>query len=185
MIPRHETYLLCSKTFRTSDSIEIEYWSSEDITGNDGISRTSQVVDNSPSHSSLWYVDTSTGNHLRVFEESDSESSVNNVCANSNMSQSVSIGSDGYCFESGSHDSFHNSTNAQESFQLLPMSPSLSINVIGNIKNVPPNAIATISCSGIAVYKTVMEGNVLYQRQESVLRYGRDSNCNMDNVMIM
>ena len=160
MIPRHETYLLCSsKTFRTSDSTEIEYWSSENITGNDGISRTSQVVDNSPSHSSLWYVDTSTGNHSRVFEESDSESSVNNVCANSNLSGSLSSGSDGYCFESGSHDSIHNSNNAQESFQFLPMSPSLSINVIGNIKNVPPNAIATISCSGITLYETVMEEN--------------------------
>ena len=88
--------MLCSTTFRTSDSIEIEDWSSEDITSNDSISRTSQVVDNSPSHSSLWYVAVSTGNHSCVFEESDSESGVNNVCANSNLSGSVSIGSDGY-----------------------------------------------------------------------------------------
>ena len=168
--------ILCSKTFRTSDSIEIEDSSNEDITSNDRISRTSQVVDNSPSHSSLWYLDTSTGNHSRVFEESDSESSVNNVCANSNLSGSLSSGSDGYCFESGSHDSVHSSNNAQESFQLSPMSPSLSMNVIGNIKNVPPNTIATISCSSISLYETVMEGNVLYQRQESVLRYGHDSN---------
>ena len=155
--------MLCSKTFRTSDSIEIEDSSNEDITSNDRISRTSQVVDNSPSHSSLWYVDTSTGNHSLVFEESDSESSVNNVCANTNLSGSVSSGSDGYCFESGSHDSVHSSNNAQESFQLSPMSPSLSMNVIGIIEYVPPNTIATISCSGISVYETVMEGSVLYQ----------------------
>ena len=176
---------MCYKTFRTSDSIEIEDWSSEDIIGNDRISRTSQVVDNSLSHSNLWYVDTSTGNHSRVFEENDSESSVNNVCANSNLSASVSIGSDAYYFESGNHDSVQSSNNSQESFQLSPMSPSLSMNVIGNVEYIPPNTIATISCSGISGYETALVGNVLYQRQESVLRYGHDSNCNMDNVMII
>ena len=46
------------------------------------------------------------------------------------------------------------------------MSPSLSMNVIGGIEYVPPNTIATISCSGISVYETVMEGSVLYQRPE-------------------
>ena len=87
-----------------------------------------------------------------MFEESNSELSVNNVCANSNLSGSVSIGGDGYCFESvESHDSVHSSNNAQESFQLSPMSPSLSMNVIGSIEYVPPNTIATISCSGVSV----------------------------------
>ena len=167
-------HILCSKTFRTSDSIEIEDWSSEDITGNDRISRTSQVVDNSPSHSNLWYVDTSTGNHSLVFEESDSESSVNNVCANSNLSGSVSIGGDVHCFENSSYDSVHSSNNVQESLQLSPMSPSLSMNVIGIIECIPPNTIATISCSGISVYETVLEGNILYRRQESVTKHFDD-----------
>ena len=100
-----------------------------------------------------------------MFKESNSELSVNNECANSNLSGSVSIGGDVHCFESESHDSVHSSNNAQESFQLSPMSPSLSMNVIGNIEYVPPNTIATISCSGISVYETALEENVLYQRQ--------------------
>ena len=86
-----------------------------------------------------------------MFEESESESSVNNVCANNNLSGSVSIEGDAYYFESGRHDLVHTSSNAQESFQLLPMAASLSINVIGNIEYVPPNTIATTSCSGISV----------------------------------
>ena len=105
-----------------------------------------------------------------MFEESNTELSVNNVCANSNLSGSVSIGGDARYFESGSHDSVHSSNNAQESFQLSPMSPSLSMNVIGIIEYVPPNTIATISCSGITVYETVLEGSVLYQREESVFK---------------
>ena len=121
------------------------------------------------------YVYTSIGNHSHVFEESNSELSVNNVCANSNLSGSVSTGGDGYYFESvESYDSVYSSNNAQESFQLSPMSPSLSMNVIGNIEYVPPNTIATISCSGITVYDTVLEGSVLYQTQESVLRHYND-----------
>ena len=130
-------YCILLKLFRTSDSNEIEDSSNEDNTSNDRISSTPQVVDSSPNQNTLRYVYTSYGNHSRVFEESDSESSVNNVCANSNLSGSVSIGSDVHCFESGSHDSVHSSNNAQESFQLSPMSPSLSMNVIGNIEYVP------------------------------------------------
>ena len=159
------------KFFRTSDSTEIEDSSNEDKTSDDRISSAPQVVDSSPNQNTLRYVYTLTGNHSRVFEESDSELSVNNVYANSNLSGSVSIGSDKYCFESGSHDSVHNSNNAQESFQLSPMSPSLSMNVI-----VPPNTIATISCSGITVYDTTLEGSVLHQRQESALRHNNDLN---------
>ena len=102
-----------------------------------------------------------------MFEGSNSESSVNNVCANSNLSGSVSIGGDMHSFESDSFDSVvHSSNNAQESFQLSPMSPSLSMNVIGSIEYIPPNTIATISCSGISVYETALEGSVMYQRPE-------------------
>ena len=78
------------KLVRTSDFIEIGDSSNEDNTSNDRISSTT-----------LQYVYTSTGNHSCVFEESNSEPSVNNECANSNMSGSVSIGGDAYCFESG------------------------------------------------------------------------------------
>ena len=109
-----------------------------------------------------------------MFEESDSELSVNNVCGNSNMSGSVSIGGDGYCFESvESYDSVYSSNNAQESFQLSPMSPSLSMNVIGSIEYVPPNTIATISCSGIGVYETVMEGRKCFisKTRKKVLKH--------------
>ena len=118
-----------------------------------------------------------------MFEESNSELSVSNVCANSNVSGSVRIGGDAYCFESvESYDSVvHSSNNAQESFQLSPMSPSLSMNVIGIIEYVPPNTIATISCSGISVYETVLEGSVLYQREESVLRHYNNWNNSDDN----
>ena len=149
------------KLVRTSDSIEIGDSLNEENTSNDRISSTT-----------LQYVYTSTGNHSCVFEESNSELSVTNVCANSNLSGSVSIGGDVHSFESENHDSVvHSSNNAQESFQLSPMSPSLSMNVIGNIEYVPPNTIATISCSGISVYETVMEESVLYQTQESILRH--------------
>ena len=144
------------KFFRASDSTEIEDSSNEDKTSDNRISSAPQLVDSSPNQNTLQYVYTFTGNHSRVFEESDSESSVNNECANSNLSVSVSIGSDAYYFESGSHDSVHTSSNAQEAFQ---MSPSLSMNVIGtDNKNVHPNTIAIIPCSGISVYDRVLEG---------------------------
>ena len=103
-----------------------------------------------------------------MFKESNSELSVNNECANSNLSGSVSIGGDVHCFESESHDSVHSSNNAQESFQRSPMSPSLSMNVIGSIVYIPPNTVSTIPCSGINVYDAALEEKVLYQRQESV-----------------
>ena len=169
------------KFFKTSGSTENEDSLNEDKTSDDRISSAPQVVDSSPNQNTLQYVYTLTGNHSRVFEESDSELSVNNVCANSNMSESVSIGGDAYYFESGSHDSVHSSNNAQESFQLSPMSPSLSMNVIDNIEYVPPNTIATISCSGISVYETALEGSVLLHRQESALRHNNDLNNSDDN----
>ena len=55
------------------------------------------------------------------------------------------------------------------------------MNVIGNIEYVPPNTIATISCSGISVYETALEGSVLHQRQESALRHYNDLNNSDDN----
>ena len=153
----------------------------EDNTSDDKISRSPQVVDNSPGHSNLWYIDTSTGSYLRVFEESNSEPSVNNTCANSNLSESVTIGGDVHYFESNSYDSVYNSHNAQELFQLSPMAPPLSINVIGNIEYVPLNTVSTIPCSDISVYETALEEGVLYQREESVIRHFGDWRSSDDN----
>ena len=128
-------------------------------------------MESSPGHSNLWYVDTSTGSHLRVFEESNSEPSVNNTCANNNLSESVSIGGDVLYFESNSNDSVYNSHTAQELFQLSPIAPPLSMNVIGNIEYVPLNTLSTIPCNDISVYETALEEGVLYKREESVLRH--------------
>ena len=174
-MPRHESYLVHSfKTFRTSNSIETEDSLNEDNTSDDRISRSSQVVDNSPGHSNLLCFGTSTGSHLCVLEESNSEPSVTNTCANSNLSESVSAGDDVHYFESNRNDSVYNSNTAQESFQLSPMAPPLSMNVIGNIEYVPLNTVSTIPCSGISVYETALEEGVLYQREESVLRHFGD-----------
>ena len=174
-MPRHASYLVHSfKTFRTSNSIETEDSLNEDNTSDDKISRSPQVVDNSPGHSNLWCFGTSTGSQKCVFEESNSELNVNNTCANNNLSESVTIGDDVHYFESNSYDSVYNSNNAPETFQLSPMAPPLSINVIGNIEYVPLNTLSTIPCSDISVYETALEEGVLYQREESVLRHFGD-----------
>ena len=123
-----------------------------------------------------------------MLEESNSEPNVNNTCANNNLSESVSTGNDVHYFESDSYDSVYNSNNAPETFQLSPVPPPLSMNVIGNIEYVPLNTVPTIPCSDISVYETALEEGVLYQREESVFRHfgdwssSDDGNSNNDQV---
>ena len=123
-----------------------------------------------------------------MLEESNSELSINNTCANSNLSESVSAGGDVHYFESNSNDSVYNSHNAQESFQLSPVPPPLSMSVIGNIEYVPLNTVSTIPYNGISVYETALEEGVLYQREESVLRHFNDwsssDNSNSNNGQV-
>ena len=169
--------------FSRFDSNDVQDLALYSVCGTGGkISTPCQAVNSSFHHNKdLLYVPTAHRNHLQVFEESNSEASVDSCVNEASESliyrpntfyvESESCGSLYRCASSNTLflsnsfvESVSISNNGQESFQHFEQpSESISLNVIGQSIYSPFHAVPTIACSNLSVNETVLQENVLFE----------------------
>ena len=146
-----------------------------------------QVVNSSYQHNKdILYVSTTQRSHLHVFEESNSEASVD-TCVN-DLYESLDFRGNSCYVESESCDSLYRCANSdtlflsnsfvesvsitgQESFQhFVKPSESISVSVIGQRIYSPLHAVPTIPCSNLSFNETVLQRGVLFKKENNRTR---------------